>query len=48
MLHCSRQIFKRFPSANEESFNLVVQFLLMELEIGGNIQFQEGLSNNLW
>uniref|UniRef100_A0A8B9C7N4 U2A'/phosphoprotein 32 family A C-terminal domain-containing protein n=1 Tax=Anser brachyrhynchus TaxID=132585 RepID=A0A8B9C7N4_9AVES len=30
----------------KKSFNLVVQFLLMELETVGNIRFEEGLSNN--
>ncbi|NWX82753.1 LRRC9 protein, partial [Nothoprocta pentlandii] len=32
----------------KKSFNLVVQFLLMELETVGNIRFEEGLSNNPW
>ncbi|XP_025943077.1 leucine-rich repeat-containing protein 9 [Apteryx rowi] len=32
----------------KKSFNLVVQFLLMELETVGNIHFEEGLSNNPW
>ncbi|NXC47607.1 LRRC9 protein, partial [Penelope pileata] len=32
----------------KESFNLLVQFLLMELETVGNICFEEGLSNNPW
>ncbi|XP_009668984.2 leucine-rich repeat-containing protein 9 [Struthio camelus] len=31
-----------------KSFNLVVQFLLMELETVGNVCFEEGLSNNPW
>ncbi|NXK49459.1 LRRC9 protein, partial [Chauna torquata] len=32
----------------KKSFNLVVQFLLMELETVGNVCFEEGLSNNPW
>ncbi|XP_010216399.1 PREDICTED: leucine-rich repeat-containing protein 9-like [Tinamus guttatus] len=32
----------------KKSFNLVVQFLLTELETVGNIHFEEGLSNNPW
>ncbi|XP_066854581.1 leucine-rich repeat-containing protein 9 isoform X2 [Anser cygnoides] len=32
----------------KKSFNLVEQFLLMELEAVGNIRFEEGLSNNPW
>lgn len=32
----------------KKSFNLVVQFLLMELETVGNVRFEEGLSNNPW
>ncbi|XP_040557565.1 leucine-rich repeat-containing protein 9 isoform X2 [Gallus gallus] len=32
----------------KKSFNLLVQFLLLELETVGNIHFEEGLSNNPW
>lgn len=32
----------------KKSFNLVVQFLLMELETVGNVRFEEGLSNHPW
>ncbi|XP_064369582.1 leucine-rich repeat-containing protein 9 [Dromaius novaehollandiae] len=32
----------------KKSFDLVVQFLLMELETVGNIRIEEGLSNNPW
>lgn len=32
----------------KESFNLVVQFLLTDLQTMGNFHFEEGLSNNPW
>uniref|UniRef100_A0A669QJU4 Leucine rich repeat containing 9 n=1 Tax=Phasianus colchicus TaxID=9054 RepID=A0A669QJU4_PHACC len=32
----------------KKSFNLLVRFLLLELETLGNIHFEEGLSNNPW
>ncbi|XP_021258394.1 leucine-rich repeat-containing protein 9-like isoform X2 [Numida meleagris] len=32
----------------KKSFNLLVQFLLLELETVGNIHFEEGLSNKPW
>ncbi|XP_068538559.1 leucine-rich repeat-containing protein 9 [Anas acuta] len=32
----------------KKSFNLVVQFLLMELETVGNVRFEEGLPNHPW
>ncbi|KAM6134155.1 LOW QUALITY PROTEIN: leucine-rich repeat-containing protein 9 [Phoenicopterus ruber ruber] len=39
---------KDFQVEMKKSFNLVVQFFLMELETVGNIPFEEGLSNNPW
>ncbi|KAM6392616.1 LOW QUALITY PROTEIN: leucine-rich repeat-containing protein 9 [Pluvialis apricaria] len=37
-----------FQVEMKESFNLVVEFLLMELETVGNFHFEEGLSSNPW
>uniref|UniRef100_A0A8B9C9X5 Leucine rich repeat containing 9 n=1 Tax=Anser brachyrhynchus TaxID=132585 RepID=A0A8B9C9X5_9AVES len=59
LMHCSGKIllvsFCRIErdyqleiKKKKKSFNLVVQFLLMELETVGNIRFEEGLSNNPW
>ncbi|NXD08865.1 LRRC9 protein, partial [Nothocercus nigrocapillus] len=40
--------YKMEIQKKKKSSNLVVQFLLMELETVGNIRFEEGLSNNPW